>query len=279
MDMPDPNGPRPRAKCTSCVVRELCLPPGLSRNELESAEQLVSTRLRIRRGGALYRCGDAFKSLYVVWRGSVKSTVTADDAREQITGFHMPGDMMGFDGLGAGSHTCDAVALEDSEVCVFPYSRIDGADAVLPGLRRHFYQQMSRELVRKHESMLMLGSMRADERLATFLLNLSDRFDARGYSRREFVLRMTRADIGSFLGITLETVSRLMSQFARQGLIDFPGLKRVRIADRERLGRVALGRETAPDRGCGPAADARAGGIAQRRATKAVRVPVVEAFA
>jgi len=279
MDMPDPNGPRPRVTCTSCVVRELCLPPGLSRNELESAEQLVSTRLRIRGGGALYRCGDAFKSLYVVWRGSVKSTVTSDDAREQITGFHLPGDMMGFDGLGAGSHTCDAVALEDSEVCVFPYSRIDGADAVLPALRRHFYQQMSRELVRKHESMLMLGSMRADERLATFLLNLSDRFDALGYSRREFVLRMTRADIGSFLGITLETVSRVMSQFARQGLIDFPGLKRVRIADRERLGRVALGREAAPERGCGPAADARAGGIAQRRATKAVRVPVVEALA
>jgi CRP/FNR family transcriptional regulator len=251
----------PRVTCTSCLLREMCLPPGLSRDELASAEHLVSTRLRIRRGGALYRYGDTFKSLYVVWLGSLKSTLTSDESREQVTGFHMAGDMLGFDGLGAGSHAFDAVALENTEVCVFPYSRIEEAAATLPSLRHHFYKLMSREIVRKHSSMLMLGSMDASERLATFLLDLSVRFEMRGYSRTEFVLRMTRADIGSFLGVTLETVSRVMSQFTRDGLIDLNGVKQVRIVDPDRLRRLALGQQgKTPDPGParGPVARLRA---------------------
>lgn len=184
----------------------------------------MSTRLRIRRGGALYRRADAFKSLYAVRLGSLKSTTASDDGREQVTGFHMAGDMLGFDGLEDGSHACDTVALEDTEVCVFPYSRIDEATAALPALRRHFYRLMSREIVRKQGLMLMLGSMHADERLASFLVDLSDRFELRGYSSREFGLRMTRAEIGSFLGITVETVSRVISQFAKDGLIALRGV-------------------------------------------------------
>jgi CRP/FNR family transcriptional regulator len=233
----------PRVTCTSCVLREFCLPPGLSRDELASAEHLVSTRLRIKRGSALYRSGDAFRSLYVVRVGSLKSTVASDDAREQVTGFHLAGDMLGFDGMGAGSHACDAVALEDTEVCVFPYCRIEEAAETMPSVRQHFYRLMSREIVRKHASMLMLGSMDAGERLATFLLDLSVRFELRGYSRTEFVLRMTRAEIGSFLGISLETVSRLMSQFTRDGVIDLTGVKQVKIVDPDRLRRLALGQQ------------------------------------
>jgi CRP/FNR family transcriptional regulator len=248
-------------------MRALCLPPGLSIRELESAEHLVSTRLRIKRGGALYRSGDPFKSLYVVWLGSVKCSVVSDDAREQITGLHMPGEMIGFDGMASGSHSCDAVALEDVEVCVFPYSRIDEIASTVPALARHLHSLMSREIVRKHALMLMLGSMHADERLASFLVDLSDRFGARGYSSREFVLRMSRAEIGSFLGITLETVSRVMSQFARDGLIDFHGAKQIRINDRARLGRLAVGREAVrPERGVGRAPDRRPAGAVQRPA-------------
>ena len=238
MDMPNWVDPRVRVTCTNCGQRPLCLPAGLSPVELENAEQLVSTRLRIRRGGALYRIADPFKSLYVLWIGSLKSTLSSGDGREQVAAFHMAGEMVGFDGLGAGSHTVDVVALEDAEVCVFPYSRLEDATAP-PALRRHLYQLMSREIVRKHALVLMLGSMQAHQRLATFLLDLADRFAERGYSKKEFTLRMTRAEIGSFLGITLETVSRVLSRFARDGLIDLQHVTQVRILDPQGLRHLA----------------------------------------
>jgi CRP/FNR family transcriptional regulator, anaerobic regulatory protein len=279
IDTPSFNDNHQRPSCTNCVLRELCLPAGLSRDELQSAQHLVSTRMRIRRGGALYRRGDEFKSLYVIWLGSLKSTVASDDAREQVAGFHMAGDMVGFDGLEGGSHACDAVALEDTEVCVFPYSRIDEAMATQPALRRHFHRLMSREIVRKHGLMLMLGSMDAHERLAGFLIDLSDRFELRGYSSREFVLRMTRAEIGSLLGITVETVSRVMSQFAKDGLIGLRGAKEVAIADLVRLRRLAVGREVdRSDRQPGRIAGARRGSVARAPAARAVRETLVEEF-
>jgi CRP/FNR family transcriptional regulator, anaerobic regulatory protein len=287
MDVPNSADSHVRATCSGCAVRAMCLPSGLSRCELESAEQLVSTRLRIRRGAALYRRGDAFKSFYVVRLGSLKSTVASDDAREQVTGLHMAGEMVGFDGLETGSHACDVVALEDSEVCVFPYSRVDETIASLPGLRAHFYRLMSREIVHQHGLMLMLGSMRADERLATFLLDLSDRYQALGYSSTEFGLRMSRAEIASFLGITIETVSRVISQFAKDGLIDLQGVKQVRIADVDGLRRRAIGREAGrSNRPSGHIPEVRRAAtmqrpvtLAQRPATRTPQPAVVEQFA
>jgi CRP/FNR family transcriptional regulator, anaerobic regulatory protein len=187
--------------------------------------------------------------------------------------------MVGFDGLEGGSHACDTVALEDSEVCVFPYGRIDEAMATLPALRRHFLRLMSREIVRKHGLMLMLGSMDAHERLAGFLIDLSDRFELRGYSGREFVLRMTRAEIGSLLGITVETVSRVMSQLAKDGLIGLRGAKEVAITDPVRLRRLAVGREVdRSDRQRGRIAGARRGSVAHAPAARAVRETLVEEF-
>jgi CRP/FNR family transcriptional regulator, anaerobic regulatory protein len=286
MDISDSTDSQRRATCAGCAVRGRCLPPGLSPGDLESAEQLASTRLRVRRGAALYRRADAFKSFYVVRLGSLKSTVASDDAREQVIGLHMAGEMVGFDGLETGSHVCDVVALEDSEVCVFPYSRVEETIASLPLLRSHFYRLMSREIVHQHRLMLMLGSMRADERMATFLLNLSGRHQSRGYSSTEFVLRMSRAEIGSFLGITIETVSRVMSQFARDGLIDLQGVKQVRIADVDRLRQRAIRREAgrrdertggAPN--ARPATAHRSGTHSPRPVMRIVRQPVVEQFA
>jgi len=279
MNLPDSTDPHRRESCAGCAVRDRCLPSGLSQADLDSAEQLVSTRLRLRRGAALYRREDAFKSFYVVRLGSLKSTVASDDAREQITGLHMAGEMVGFDGLETGAHACDVVALEDSEVCVFPFSRVDETIACVPGLRGHFYRLMSREIVHKHGLMLMLGSMRADERLATFLLDLSDRHQSRGYSSTEFVLRMSRAEIGSFLGITIETVSRVMSQFAKDGLIDLQGVKQVKIANVERLRQRAIGRETGkPGNRPAPAAEARPV-VVHRLAARVARHSLVEQFA
>jgi CRP/FNR family transcriptional regulator len=237
---PDTPGPQVSMKgvmkvaCANCNLRELCLPVGLPPADLATVEQLVAARRKVRRGDALFRAGDRFSALYAVRLGFLKSTVTSDDGREQVTGFHMAGEIVGLDGINADRHTCAATALEDSEVCVIPYEHIDEIAGQVPALRNHFHKVMSREIVREHSVMLLLGSMMAEERLATFLLNLSQRFEARGYSRNEFVLRMTRAEIGSFLGLKLETVSRVLSRFAQEGLIQIDQ-KHVRIVDADGL--------------------------------------------
>ena len=218
--------------CGACNLRELCLPCGLNGSEPQLLDDLVYTRKRVKRGESLYRAGGAFDSLYAIRSGFFKSRVVLEDGRDQVTGFHMAGEIMGMDGIGTDAHTADALALEDSEVCVIPYGRLEE-----PRLQRQLHKVMSRELVRDQGVMMLLGTMRAEERLAAFLLNLSQRFVARGYSSQEFHLRMTRDEIGSFLGLSLETVSRLFSRFQDDGLItvqqkhicilDIPGLKAV----------------------------------------------------
>ena len=200
-------------------------------------DQLVSTRRRIRRGEALLLAGDAFRSLYAIRTGYFKLRVTAGDGRDQVTGFQMAGELMGMDGIGTGRHACDAVALEDSDVCAIPFSRLEELSHEVQALKRHFNQAMSREIVRAHEAMLMLGSMKSEERLAAFVLDLAERLRARGYSSTELVLRMTREEIGSYLGLKLETVSRAFSKFQDGGLIEVNG-KHIRIADPAGLRRM-----------------------------------------
>ena len=206
--------------CSSCNLRELCVPCcGLSHAEREAADRLVFMRSRLRRGECLYRIGDHFNCLYAVRRGFFKSVALIEDGREQVTGFAIPGEIMGLDGIGPETHSCNAVALEDSEVCAIPFAGLEALAHELPALQRHFYKMMSREIVREHGVMLQLGSMNAEERLAMFLLDLSRRFAARGNSATEFNMRMTREEIGSYLGLKLETVSRTFSRFQDEGLI------------------------------------------------------------
>ncbi|HEU0204016.1 MAG TPA: fumarate/nitrate reduction transcriptional regulator Fnr [Burkholderiaceae bacterium] len=226
--------------CSTCNLRELCLPLGLGLQEIEKLEGLVATRKKIKRGESLFRAGDRFDALFAVRLGFLKSTVISNDGREQVTGFHMAGEIVGLDGISSESHSCDTVALEDAEVCVIPYERLEEVATAVPVLRNHFHKVMSREIVREHGVMLLLGSMHAEERLAAFLLNLSQRFEARGYSRTEFVMRMTRAEIGSFLGLKLETVSRVLSRFAQEGVIEI-NQKHVRIVDTEGLRKIVSG--------------------------------------
>lgn len=234
-----------KVACASCNMRELCLPLGLSTAEIERVEALVSTRKKVRRGDSLFRAGDKFASLYAVRIGFLKSTVVSTDGREQVTGFHMAGELVGLDGISNETHTCEMVALEDSDVCVIPYERVEEVASQVPTLRNHFHKVMSREIVREHGVMLLLGTMHAEERLAAFLLNLSQRFESRGYSRSEFVLRMTRAEIGSFLGLKLETVSRALSRFAQDGLIDV-NQKRIQITDPDGLRVIVEGHVACP---------------------------------
>jgi len=228
-----------RVACSNCNLRELCLPVGLSPEELDRVDRIVATRRKVRRGEAPFRAGDRFDALYALRLGFLKSTLVSADGHEQVTGFHMAGEIVGLDGISADSHTCDTIALEDSEVCVIPYDSLEEFSSTLPALQNHLRKVMSREIVREHSVMLLLGSMRAEERLAAFLLNLSQRFEARGYSRSQFVLRMTRAEIGSYLGLKLETVSRALSHFAQEGLIDVEQ-KHVHIRDADGL-RALLG--------------------------------------
>ena len=215
----DVNLSRLKTACSTCSLRELCLPLGLTDAEMNRLDSLVFVRRGVKRGDYLFRAGEQFASLYAVRTGFFKTKLLLEDGREQVTGFHMGGELMGMDGIGTERHTCDAVALEDSEVCVMPFDRLEGLSREMVALQHHFHKIMSREIVREHGVMMLLGSMRAEERLAAFLLNLSQRLSARGYSPHEFNLRMTREEIGSYLGLKLETVSRAFSKFQEDGLI------------------------------------------------------------
>ena len=209
-----------KVACSNCNLRELCMPVDLSREELDRIDDLVGARRKIKRGTTLFRNGEKFTSLYAIRTGFFKTCVAAEDGRDQVTGFQMAGEVVGLDGIVHDYHTCDAVALEDAEVCVMPFDRIEELSREVNSLQRHVHKIMSREIVREHGVMLLLGSMRAEERLAAFLLNLVQRLHARGFSQSELVLRMTREEIGSYLGLKLETVSRTFSKFAEDGLVE-----------------------------------------------------------
>ena len=216
--------------CSSCNLRELCLPEALSAEEIRRVENLVYARRKVKRGETLFRVGDEFNAVYAIRVGFFKTGLLHDDGREQVTGFQMPGELLGLDGIGAGRYCSNAVALEDCEVCVLPFALIEEIGREIPALQRHLHCVLSREIVRDHGVMMLLGSMRAEERLAAFLLNLSKRSIRRGWSASDFNLRMTREEIGSYLGLKLETVSRLFSKFQDDGLMEV-NQKHVRIAD------------------------------------------------
>jgi CRP/FNR family transcriptional regulator len=226
--------------CSSCNLRELCLPVGLNVDELLHLDTLVETRRTLQRGETLYRTGDVFHALYAVRTGFFKTRVSAEDGRDQVTGFQMAGELLGFDGIGTERHSCDAVALEDSQVCIIPFSQLEGLSRQFNGLQRQLHKVMSREIVRDHGVMLLLGSMRAEERLAAFLLNLTQRLQARGFSGTALVLRMTREEIGSYLGLKLETVSRAFSKFQDDGVLEVKQ-RQLRVLDEAALRQLVNG--------------------------------------
>jgi len=226
-----------KVACSSCNLRELCMPLGLSESEMERVDDVVATRRKVARGEHLFRNGDKFNALFAIRTGFFKTRLSAEDGRDQVTGFQMAGEIMGLDGIVSDFHTCDAVALEDAEVCVMPFDRIEELSREITSLQRHVHKIMSREIVRENGVMLLLGSMRAEERLAAFLLNLVQRLHARGFSQTELVLRMTREEIGSYLGLKLETVSRTFSKFVDDGLVDVKQ-RHVRILNADGLKRI-----------------------------------------
>ncbi len=226
-----------KAACSTCNLRELCLPVGMSNDQLERLDTLIATRRTVPRGETLFRAGDNFLSLFAVRTGFFKTCVSSEDGRDQVTGFQMSGELLGLDGIGTDRHTCDAVALEDSTVCVIHYQQLEHLSHEITDLQRVFHKIMSREIVRDHGVMLLLGSMRAEERLAAFLLNLTQRLHMRGYSQSAVILRMTREEIGSYLGLKLETVSRTFSKFQDEGILEVKQ-RQIRILEQDALKRL-----------------------------------------
>ena len=229
-----------KVACSSCNLRELCLPVGISNEQMDRLDAVVANRRSMTRGEALFRAGEAFTSLYAVRTGFFKTCVSSEDGRDQVTGFQMAGELIGLDGIGTDRHTCDAVALEDSQVCVIPYQKLEELSRELSDLQRHFHKIMSREIVRDHGVMLLLGSMRAEERLAVFLLNLTQRLRVRGFSSSSLILRMTREEIGSYLGLKLETVSRAFSRFQEEGVLSVKQ-RQIEVLDPEALEKMVSG--------------------------------------
>ena len=226
-----------KVACSNCNVRELCMPMGLSEQDMTRLDDLVAVRRKVKRGTHLFSHGDKFTSIYAIRTGFFKTCLATEDGRDQVTGFQMAGEIIGLDGIVNDQHSCNAVALEDAEVCVMPFDRIEEISREVTALQHHVHKIMSREIVREHGVMLLLGSMRAEERLAAFLLNLVQRLHARGFSQSELVLRMTREEIGSYLGLKLETVSRTFSKFVEDGTVEVKQ-RHVRILDCESLERL-----------------------------------------
>lgn len=209
---------KPKTSCGSCSMHALCLPMGLERAEVDKLDKVIGRRRRLKRDESLYKRNDSFRNLYAIRFGHVKTYQVNAAGVSQITGFHMAGELLGMDAI-SGAHHCDAVALEDSEVCEIPFGRLEELFSEVPVLLRHFHRTMSQEIMREQNVMLLLGNMRAEQRFAAFLDNLASRYAMRGYASTSLQLRMSREEIGNYLGLTIESISRLLSRFKSHGLL------------------------------------------------------------
>lgn len=227
-------------KCTRCAYRAMCMPPGLNGADLARVEGAMGVRRRIARDEPLFRAGQAFGNLYAIRFGHFMTCRTDHRGERYITGFQMAGELLGMDGIGNGEHASTAIALEDSEVCAISYTRLQQLLVEYPQLMEHFHRAMSQEILREQSAIRFLGILRADERLACLLLNLSARYAMRGFSPRRFQLRMSRDDIARYLGLTIETVSRLLARFRERQLIALER-RELEILDMCQLERLAMG--------------------------------------
>lgn len=227
-------------RCSACIRRSTCMPSDLSPLDLARVDSILSATRDVGRGEALFRAYGPFRSIYTVLIGSFKLVTPHGDGLEQVTGLKISGDVMGFDGLFGGSHVCNAVALEDSKVCVIPFASLQAMCSDVRPMQDHLYRMLGGEIQKRMRLGMLLGTQTAEQRLATLLLSLSRRYKVRGYAEDEFPLRMTRDDIGSYLGMKLETVSRLFSRFRALSLIESCRGKTIRILDFDGLARILV---------------------------------------
>jgi len=228
------------ASCKNCSVVELCLPRSLNNNDLHTLDVVIQQRRLVRKGETIFSQGGKSGCIFAVRSGSVKTFTTAKDGEEQILGFHLPGELLGLDGLDNQIHSCSSVALDTSTICELPIDDLNVLCVKMPGLQRQLLSLISHEITQDHSMLLLLARRNAEQKLATFFINLSNRFKARGYSADDFDLTMSRYDIGNYLGLADETVSRLISKFKYHKLIDAER-KRISILDHDLLCKVAEG--------------------------------------
>ncbi|MBP7958814.1 MAG: fumarate/nitrate reduction transcriptional regulator Fnr [Thiopseudomonas sp.] len=212
-----------QAHCKDCSLATLCLPLSLDMQDLDALDNIVKRSRPMKKGDFLFRQGDAFASVYAVRSGSLKTFSVTDCGQEQITGFHLPSEFVGLSGMDTELYPVSAIALETTSICEIPFDRLDELSASLPQLRRQLMRIMSREIRDDQQMMMLLSKKTADERIATFLVNLSARFRARGYSPQQFRLAMSRNEIGNYLGLAVETVSRVFTRFQQNGLLAAEG--------------------------------------------------------
>ncbi len=230
-----------KASCESCNLAELCLPRGLNQQELESLEKLVRQTRPLQKGDYLFRGGDPLSSLYAVRSGSIKLFTDSDDGEEQIIGFYLPGEIVGLDGFETNAHSCSAIALETSSLCSFPYADLAHICQNVPALQEQMFRIMGRELSHENRLLLTIAKKNAEERIASFLSSLSARFKTLGFSPLDFHLSMSRQEIGNYLGLTIETVSRILSRLQKNGVIEIDN-KRITIVNPEALSGMCGGK-------------------------------------
>lgn len=210
---------------------------GLAADDVEKLESIIKRSRPLRRGDHLFECDQKFHSLFAVKTGSIKTYSLGPDGTEQVLGFHLPGELLGLDAIQGDTHRCSARVLETSSVCELPFDRLEELAGHIPSLQHQLFRLLSKEIGQDADMVALLGRSPADERLASFLLSLSERYHRRGFSAREFILSMSRQEIGSYLGLALETVSRLFTRFQDDGILQVDR-KHITILDMDRLRQV-----------------------------------------
>ena len=226
--------------CKNCGIYGLCREVNGSDVDLSLPETIVKNRRLVERGELLYRMNEPVRTIYAIRTGSVKTYVLTSNGRMQITGFHIPGELLGLGAIAANYFTTEAMALETTMVCEVPIDVLEVYSKEIPSIRQQMLKILSQEILDNQELMLLLGKKSADERLATFLLSISQRFRRRRYSPTEFNLSMSRSDIGNYLGITEETVCRVFTRFQNEGLLAAER-RQVQLLDLDHLSNIARG--------------------------------------
>ena len=236
-----------KVACKNCSLSTLCLPMGLTPEDVERLDAIVKRNRPLQRGDHVFRTDDGFRSLYVVKTGSVKTYTQCADGSEQVVGFHLPGEILGLDAIQTLKHGCSARVLETSAICELPFERLQELSGNIPSLQNQMFRLLSKEIGQDTEMLALLGKSTAEERLASFLVSLSNRFKRRGFSASDFFLSMSRQEIGSYLGLALETVSRLFTRFQDEGLLKVER-KHVQILDLEGLQALITHQQPGDDR-------------------------------
>lgn len=220
--------------CQNCSISELCLPFTLNEQELTTLDDIIDRKRPIHKGDKIFSDGQEMHALFAIRSGTFKTFTVNEQGEEQITGFHLAGDLLGFDAIADTEHKSFAQALETSMVCEIPYDNLDTLSNTMPKLKKQVLRLMSNEIRTDQEMLTLLNRKNAEQRVATFLVSLSERYHARGLSAAEFRLTMTRSDIGNYIGLTVETISRLLNRFHKNGLIKVDG-KLICILDIDQL--------------------------------------------